>query len=521
MIGSPRAAASTSPWRPLFERAPVAMALLDLAGGVVDCNPAFLDLCGLGREKIVGRPFVARIEARDREEVERQLRRVAMGARPAIRVDGVGVRAADQHLPPVSIHIGGIDGEGGGISRIIVYMLGVGGHHSWEAQLAQAQKMQALGQLAGGIAHDFNNLLTAMLGHCDLLIGRHGPQDPSFEDINELRQNAVRASNLVRQLLAYTRKQALQPVLLDVNQALAELSSMLGRLLGETIELRLELCTEIGKVRVDPGQFDQVIVNLAVNARDAMPDGGSLVLSTGEVDLGEPLVHGAEIMPPGRYVVIVVRDSGCGIAPEVLGDIFEPFFSTKEVGAGTGLGLATVYGIIRQTGGFVTVDSEPGRGAAFRIHLPAHQPGDGGDGVAAEQGALAAAEVPAAGAGGGTVLLVEDEDAVRSFAVRALAGRGYRVLEAESGEQALTMIDGEAATIDLLVSDVVMPGVDGYQLAREVRQKVPSANIILMSGYAEEALGADLEADSAVHFLAKPFTLAELAAKVGQVLAAG
>ena len=399
---------------------------------------------------------------------------------------------------------------------------------SLEAQFAQAQKMQAMGQLAGGVAHDFNNLLTAMIGFCDLLLQRHAAGDPSFADIMQIKQNANRAANLVRQLLAFSRKQPLQPRNLNPTDAITELSHLLNRLIGESIDFRLVHGRELGQVRVDPGQFDQIIINLAVNARDAMPGGGTLTVSTSAVTFDKPPQLGAEQLAAGRYVRIEVADTGTGIAPEHLARIFEPFFSTKKEvpGAGTGLGLATVYGIVRQTGGFIQVESVIGKGSKFIIHLPRFAPEADEDAVAASSKRTqkangadtgASLELPKDLAGQGTILLVEDEDAVRVFAARALKNKGYKVLESRTGEQALDILHDQPA-VDLMITDMMMPGMDGGTLARLIRVERPEIKIILISGYSEEIARGEVATGQDFHFLPKPFSLGQLALKVKDVL---
>ncbi len=415
-----------------------------------------------------------------------------------------------------SIFAGRVE-EAGEVSGLIVHVLDATDHHNLEVQLAQSQKMQAIGQLAGGIAHDFNNQLTATLGFCDLLLARHGPGDPSFDDIMQIRGNAKRASSLVRQLLAFSRKQKLEPVVLDVKEALRDLHKMLGRLLGANIELRLDDGESAAFVRVDPGQFDQVIINLAVNARDAMPGGGVLTIRTSPLTIDEEVHRGPDLMTPGNYVLIEVADTGVGIAKEVIGNIFEPFFSTKEVGAGTGLGLSTVYGIVHQTGGFIFVDSASGEGAVFSIYLPACAETAGRSEMPTALSAPPAAEADLGG--GGTILLVEDEDAVRVFAARALRNKGYRVLEATNGENALDVITARDEEIDLIVTDVVMPAMDGHTLVRMARRELGRVKVILVSGYADEGANGGHDQNAAVHFLPKPFTLADLAGKVKEVMA--
>ena len=350
---------------------------------------------------------------------------------------------------------------------------------------------------------------------------RHGPDDPSFADIQQIRQNANRAANLVRQLLAFSRQQTLAPVRLDVTEALNELASLLGRLIGEKIDLVMEHGRVLKPVKVDRGQFDQVIVNLAVNARDAMPGGGQVTIRTSDLRLDKPVQRGHDLMPSGWYVLIEVSDTGMGINKEDMERIFEPFFSTKEVGAGTGLGLSTVYGIIHQSGGFIFVDSAPGEGTTFSIYLPEYE--DDGEAEATPAAPFPATE--AAGAadtdltGVGTVLLVEDEDAVRMFGARALRNKGYNVLEADNGERALDVINGTDGTIDLIISDVVMPGMDGHTLVQLVRHELPDVKVILISGYAEDVFRDEIDRDPTIEFLAKPFSLKGLASKVKEVMA--
>jgi two-component system cell cycle sensor histidine kinase/response regulator CckA len=376
--------------------------------------------------------------------------------------------------------------------------------------------MQAVGQLAGGIAHDFNNLLTAMMGFCDLLLMRHQAGDPSFADIMQVKQNANRAAGLVRQLLAFSRRQTLQPRVLVLTDVLAELTNLLRRLIGENIELKMVHARNLGLVKVDQGQIEQVIINLAVNARDAMAEGGTLTIRTSNLSHDAATRPDRELLEAGDYVLIEVIDTGSGIPKDLQGKIFEPFFSTKEVGAGTGLGLSTVYGIIKQTGGFVFVKSEPGDGAAFSIYLPRHYAPEGEDAVEAP---VEVKRAPAADlTGKGTILLVEDEDGVRVFGARALRNKGYTVLEANSGEAALAVMESYDDTIDLLITDVVMPQMDGATLIEHVRESRPDFKVILISGYAEDSFQKRLEATPNVNFLPKPFSLTQLAGMVKDVL---
>ena len=347
---------------------------------------------------------------------------------------------------------------------------------------------------------------------------RFKPGDPSFADIMQIKQNANRAANLVRQLLAFSRQQTLQPRILDITDVLVELSHLLRRLIGENIELKVVHGRDLGLAKVDQGQLEQVIINLAVNARDAMPGGGTLDDPHRQRTPRPGRCAAAhETMPAGNYVLIEVSDTGIGIPKENLDRIFEPFFSTKEIGSGTGLGLSTVYGIVKQTGGFIFVDSAKGQGAVFQIYLPRHQQ---------SEAALAAARADEAGeppavkdlTGIGTVMLVEDEDPVRIFGARALRNKGYTVLEARSGEAALELMGTTAETIDLLITDVVMPKMDGPGLVREVRETHPDMKVIFISGYTEDSFRQRLDSDSNIHFLPKPFSLKQLATKVKEVI---
>ena len=404
----------------------------------------------------------------------------------------------------------------------MIYFVDLTEQKTLEVQFAQSQKMQAVGQLAGGVAHDFNNLLTAIIGFCDLLLVRHQPGDPSFADVMQIKQNANRAANLVRQLLAFSRQQTLRPTVLMPTDALADLSNLLRRLLGETVDLKMVHGRDLWPIEADQNQFEQVIINLAVNARDAMlePDaegtiGGSLTIRTANVTKDDAAALDHAIMPAAEYVLIEVSDTGCGIAKENLGKIFEPFFSTKEVGKGTGLGLSTVYGIVKQTGGYIFPFSTVGTGTSFRIYIPRHIEVEKPKEAVAD---AEAAKKPADLSGKGTVLLVEDEDAVRSFAVRALQTRGYTVLEAASGEHALEVMEDFDGELDVVVSDVVMPNMDGPTMVSHLAKVKPGLKIIFISGYAEEAFKKNLDKDVEFQFLPKPFSLKQLAAKVKEVI---
>ncbi|WP_170782423.1 ATP-binding protein [Ruegeria lacuscaerulensis] len=382
-----------------------------------------------------------------------------------------------------------------------------------EAQFVQGQKMQAVGQLAGGVAHDFNNLLTAISGHCDLLLLRHDQNDPNYGDLVQINQNANRAAALVSQLLAFSRKQTLQPEVLDLRDTISDLIHLLNRLVGEKIRLILSHDPVLKPVRADKRQLEQVFMNLVVNARDAMPEGGEVRIETEVVSLTEPLRRDRATVQPGEYVTVKVIDSGTGIPADKLQKVFEPFYTTKRTGEGTGLGLSTVYGIVKQTGGFIFVDSVLGRGTEFTVYLPVSAASE-----RVEEPAVQAPQTQAARQGEGVVLLVEDEAPVRAFATRALRLKGYTVLEADSAEEALHLLEDGALNVDLFVTDVVMPGMDGPTWVRQAMKDRPDVRVIFMSGYTEGAFGDSGPELAHSAFLPKPFSLNELTEAVFQQL---
>jgi two-component system cell cycle sensor histidine kinase/response regulator CckA len=374
-----------------------------------------------------------------------------------------------------------------------------------EAQFVQSQKMQAIGQLAGGIAHDFNNLLTAISGHCDLLLLRHTQTDPEYADLVQIHQNVNRAASLVGQLLAFSRKQTLKPEHIDLQEVLSDLTHLLNRLVGERVKLVLSHAADLGQIRADKRQLEQVLMNLVVNARDAMEEGGIIRVETEALTLKQDMLRERVVMPAGEYAVIRVIDEGCGIPPDQFQKIFEPFVTTKGVGKGTGLGLSTVYGIVKQSGGFVFVESTLGQGATFTLYFPVHEPSPAPK--ALPSATLAdASNKP----GEGVILLVEDEAPVRAFASRALRLRGYTVLEAENAEAALKTLEDASLEIDLFVTDVVMPGMDGPAWVREALRKRPDVRVVFVSGYAEDCLSENQARIPNSVFLAKPFSLNDL-----------
>jgi two-component system cell cycle sensor histidine kinase/response regulator CckA len=384
---------------------------------------------------------------------------------------------------------------------------------SLEAQFVQSQKMQAIGQLAGGVAHDFNNLLTAISGHCDLLLLRHDQGDPEYGDLIQIHQNANRAAGLVGQLLAFSRKQTLRPERLDLRDILSDLTHLLNRLVGEKVVLDLRQNPVLPSIRADKRQLEQVIMNLVVNARDAMSGGGTIRIETDERVLEKSMKHGRAKVPAGSYVVVRVEDEGTGIPQDKLEKIFEPFYTTKRTGEGTGLGLSTVYGIVKQTGGFIFVDSTQGKGSVFTLMFPVCD-----EPVTMPPTPIETVKAPATHFGEGVVLLVEDEAPVRAFASRALAHRGLKVIEASSAEDALDLLKDPELKVDVFVTDVVMPGLDGPSWVRKARAERPDVPVVFMSGYAEDVFksqGARIESST---FLAKPFSLTDLTSIVNQQL---
>ena len=491
----------------LFSEMPVGVAVVDRRLKIGACNKAFQAL--VEDDGAIGKAFLDYVNAEQRVAVAEDLQSVLDGRSPAKSLEA---RLGADNDFVAGVTVGRLLDDQQTATGLVLLVTDSTEQKNLELQLVQSQKMQAVGQLAGGIAHDFNNVLTAMIGFCDLLLQRHRPGDQSFADIMQIKQNSNRAAALVRQLLAFSRQQTLQPRFLNVTEVLAELSNLLRRLLGEKIELNMVHGRDLGLIKGDQGQLEQVVINLAVNARDAMTSGGMLTIRTQNAEVARARQAHGEVMPAGEYVQISVSDTGMGIPKDNFIRIFEPFFTTKEVGSGTGLGLSTVYGIVKQTGGFLFVDSEgEGKGATFDVYLKRHQ----ADAVEVESAVNG--ETLADLTGGGTVLLVEDEDPVRLFSARALRNKGYKVIEAKTGEAALELLNG--GEFDLLVTDMVMPRVDGSQVIREARRLLPDLPVICISGYTEESVLKEVESLDNLRFLSKPFSLKGLATAVKESLA--
>jgi two-component system, cell cycle sensor histidine kinase and response regulator CckA len=487
----------------LLGQLPFGLAMVDRDGRFLFTNPAFVAAAGVGDGAMPTYPGDLLL-SEDMGVMGEAIRRHASGRATA---GEIGVRLRAQPEQTVSVGLVGVRGMGQ--AAVLLTLKGDGDNPHLQQQMLQATKMQAVGQLAGGIAHDFNNILTAIIGSCDLMLLRHQPGDSDYDDIQQVRSNTNRAANLTRQLLAFSRQQTLRPQFLNLSDIVSDVSHLLQRLIGEKITLDVQHGRGLGTVRADPVQIEQVIVNLAVNARDAMPSGGTLTIATRAVGPADIAVLGDPSIPPGDYCLLSVADTGTGISPDVLPKIFDPFFTTKDVGQGTGLGLATVYGIVKQSGGYVFADSVVGQGTRFSVYLPV-QHGE------VEQ----ARPAPSQGArslhwGSGTILLVEDEDMVRAVAERALARAGYTVVTAANGEEGLERF-GELAEVDLLVSDVMMPQMDGPTMAGEIRRRRPDLPVLFMSGYAEAQLRESI-ALSNVAFLAKPFSVAQLVEAVAAI----
>ncbi len=500
-----RARLSEEKYHALMDQAGDAILVLNSGGTVLEANRRAEDLFGRPRVEILGRPFEGFLPHHEPNGSPGLLERLAEGP---VRLDHLPLRQVKGR--PVCVDLSASVVDLGGERLVLVIARDTTERDRLEQQLQQAQKMEAIGRLAGGVAHDFNNLLTVITGYGEVLLDRLLPGDATRDQVGEMKKAADRAASLTRQLLAFSRQQVVSPRPLDLNLVVSDLDKMLRRLIGEDVSLTSVPTSGLGLVKADPGQVEQVLMNLAVNARDAMPQGGKLTIETGNVDLDEDYCRLHLGTRPGRYVLLAVSDTGCGMTAEVKARIFEPFFTTKEVGKGTGLGLATVYGIVQQAGGHIEVYSEPGRGTTFKVYLPRVD---------------VPAVCPEAGPGREenprgteTVLVVEDEAIVRALTCHVLRESGYRVLEARHGRDALRLCEPHAGRIDLLVTDVVMPEMGGRELANRLAERVPGIQVLYLSGYTDDAVVRHgvLEAETA--FLQKPFTGRALTRKVREVL---
>lgn len=477
-------------------------------GTVTSLNPAFESVTGWPPEEWLGKPFEPLVHPDDLALLFEFVERAVRGETGRVSQLRIRTRKGDYRVGEFAATAQFREGR-------LVGVLGIArdvtDRLSLEQQLRQAQKMEAVGRLAAGVAHDFNNILTAITGYAQLLLEDLDPKAPHREDVDEIRKAAERAAALTRQLLAFSRQQVLQPTVLDLNTLVVETEGMLGRLLGEDIQLATGLTADLGAVKTDRSQIEQVILNLAVNARDAMPQGGKLTIETANIEMDD--VYAREHFPalPGSYVMLAVSDTGTGMSPETQAHMFEPFFTTKAKGQGTGLGLATVYGIVKQSAGFIWVYTEPGQGTTFKIYLPrvAQLP---------ERRVASAHADTAPMEGTETVLLAEDEAAVRAVARQALQRHGYAVLEAQSGEAALDLAQRHSGRIHLLLTDVVMPGMSGRALALRLAAQRPDMRTIYMSGYTDDAITRHGVLEHGVTYVQKPFSPDALVRKVREVL---
>ena len=491
----------------LLSTLPLGLALVDRDGRFLFANDSFARVIDKSPDELPPYPGDLVI-AEDKAAVLESIRRYGSGQ---MMSGDIAVRLKEQPDEVIALSIAGVRGLGE--AAVLLGLKDNSEETKLKRQVAQATKMQAIGQLAGGVAHDFNNILTAIIGYCDLMMLRHQPGDSDYDDIQQIKNNSNRAASLTRQLLAFSRQQTLRPQVLQLADVVAEVSNLLKRLLGETVRLEVHHGRAMGAVRADPGQLEQVIINLGVNARDAMPNGGVVHISTKAVSQSEVRAMGSDILPIGDYILLSVEDSGSGISKENLGKIFEPFFTTKEVGKGTGLGLSTVYGIVKQSGGFIFAESELGQGTRFDIYLPVHV------GEAPAETGKREYYKPKDLWGSGRILVVEDEDMVRAVAERALVRQGYVVETASDGEEALELF-ADGKRYDLVVSDVVMPNMDGPTMARQLRSQFGDIRLLFMSGYAEEQLRETISLDN-VSFLPKPFSVQQIAEAVHDALADG
>ncbi|MGB3753008.1 MAG: response regulator [Parerythrobacter sp.] len=534
--------AATSQLEALLGALPLGLAMTDRDGRFLFGNDAFRRAVGLAdgeSERAAPMPSYPGdlVVREDKGALADAVRRFARGAPSS---NDMAVRLKHNPDDPVSLGLAGVRGLGD--AAVLLSLADNSEETRLKREVAQATKMQAVGQLAGGVAHDFNNVLTAIIGYCDFMLLRHMPGDSDYDDIQQIRANSNRAASLTRHLLAFSRQQTLQPRVIQLPDVVSEVSQLLKRLLGETIELKVRHDRNLGPVRADPSQLEQVIVNLAVNARDAIMANaqakavigrggrttggrGTLTLATRRIAARDVRSMGSDIVPVGDYTVLVVQDTGGGIPADVLGKIFEPFFTTKEAGragslGGTGLGLSTVYGIVKQSGGYIFADNVPGpggtiEGARFTLYLPVH--------TATEAEETNPTPTPAATSewsGGARILLVEDEDMVRAVADRALGRAGHTMTLASDGEEGLALLEaaheaGEA--FDLIVSDVVMPGMDGPAMVKAIRVIAPNLPVLFMSGYAEAQLRRDIDVPG-MHFIAKPFSVQEISDRVAGIL---
>jgi PAS domain S-box-containing protein len=502
---------SEARYRSLVESAAYGIYRSNVEGKFLDVNPALVALLGYSSAEEV----LALDPMRDVFVVREDALKVGQAFRAGRQGDGVEVRWKRKRGNPITVRLSGrsVPQAGNGTEVLEVMAEDVTERRALEEQFRQAQKMEAVGRLAGGIAHDFNNLLMVISGYTEVLLEKTPHESPLYPKMEAVQQATDRASSLTHQLLAFSRKQLVELKVVDVNTIVQDMERLLRPLIGETIDLRTQLASNLGWARADAGQIEQVLMNLVVNAKDAMPNGGTITLRSANVRLDDEARREYGSIRPGRYVLLSVSDTGCGMDPETRSRIFEPFFTTKEKGKGTGLGLSTVYGIIKQISGYVFVQTEPGQGSTFTIYLP----------LVEEAAELAPQPLDdkAVNGGGETILLAEDEESVRQLVSETLTAKGYRVLEAERGEVALRIAAETKESIQMLITDVVMPGLGGRELAQKLCSADPQLKVLFLSGYTEDAIIHQGVLEPGLAFLQKPFTLQMLVRKVQETLRSG
>lgn len=508
----------------LIKYSPIATALLDKKGNITDFNRSFRDFTGISGKNPLN---IFEIISKENQETVRIFFEDAMsGKNDGTRPTDICVMLPEQDDKAASLYLNRVTDTYGQLQGIIVHMIDTTELKNLEMRFVHSQKMQAVGQLAGGIAHDFNNLLTAMMGFCDLLLMRHPAGDQSFADIMQIKQNANRAANLVKQLLAFSRKQTLQPQIINITDSLADLSNLIGRLIGENIELKMVHGRDLKYIKVDQVQLEQVIINLAVNARDAMPDGGVLSIRTSNIIVDDKHPLAKNMIPPaedevienGEYVLIEVSDTGSGMSRDIIGKIFEPFFSTKAIGSGTGLGLSTVYGIVKQTGGYIYISSRVGKGTKFSIFLNGYETNGVKQPIRTSEREELDKHDTSDLTGSGNILLVEDETPVRIFSHNALTNKGFAVIDADCAEAALEVMKARGKDIDVIITDVIMPGISGPDMVKQISAEFPDIKVIFISGYGEDAFIETYGTERVFNFLSKPYSLKQLIMKVKEVL---
>ena len=498
-------------YRRLFEAAKDGILLLDaVTGHVLDANPSVLDLLGYSAEQVLGRsPAEVGICGND---AATHAAFVELTSRDYVRLSGVRLFSANGQFVDVEFVGSGYEVDA---QRIIqVNVRDISERRRLENELRQSQKLEAVGRLAGGVAHDFNNMLTVINSYTELALKSLPPDHPLQSDLEEVRKAGIRAARLTGQLLAFSRKQIMKLVICSPNSVIVDIERILRRVIGEDVELTLRLAPDLGNVLADPGQLEQVLMNLVVNSRDAIDKGGAITIATLNSDIGHDVASARAEVRPGPYVTLSVSDTGSGMDDATVGRMFEPFFTTKSQGKGTGLGLPTVYGIVKQSGGFIDVESEVGKGTTIHIHLPR------------QQGHVVEAETPPSTTDGAslaseTILLVEDDSSVRRLVHRVLSQRGYRVLSARSGTEALSLVADHKEPISLLLTDVVLPGMDGCDLARSLVAAQPTLKVIYMSGYTAEAVLHLGPSEQQVTLIEKPFAVADLLHQIRSVLGSG